>query len=411
MFAELISIGSELLTPDRMDTNSLWITAQLNRFGIEVRRKVIWGDEVEGLTQEIRSALDRSAIVITTGGLGPTEDDITREAVAGALGVSLVSQPDLVEELTAKFARFGRTMSPNNLKQCLLPEGATVMPNPMGTAPGITATSGTSRLFVMPGPPREMKPMFTAQVEPVLVDVAGPRRVVRQVLRVIGLGESVLDERIAPLYKGLENPKIGVLFSAFDVEVHLTATADSEQAAHALNEELTTRMREALGTHIYAETEVTLAGVLGERLSRLQESLAVVDLGTGGLVAQRLSDVTGSEGFLKLGLTLPNLEAASQWLSFDTSSIKSDGAAPLTYRAILAERLAEAVRQKVGATHGLAILAEPPDENRFGTFIIAHASKAPQAAVTVTFPGDLELRRSRAAQGALDLLRRDTLTR
>ncbi|CAN0261880.1 unnamed protein product, partial [Phaeothamnion confervicola] len=267
MFAELISIGSELLTPDRMDTNSLWITAQLNRFGIEVRRKVIWGDEVEGLTQEIRSSLDRSAIVITTGGLGPTEDDITREAVAGALGVSLVSQPELVEDLKAKFARFGRTMSPNNLKQCLLPEGATVMPNPMGTAPGITATSGSSRLFVMPGPPREMKPMFSAQVEPLLVDLAGTRRVVRKVLRVIGLGESILDERIAPLYKGLQNPVVGVLFSAFDVEVHLTATADSEEAAHELNEELAAKMREALGTHIYAETEVTLAGALGERLS------------------------------------------------------------------------------------------------------------------------------------------------
>jgi nicotinamide-nucleotide amidase len=215
-------------------------------------------------------------------------------------------------------------------------------------------------------------------------------------LRVIGLGESVLDERIAPLYKGVENPKVGVLFSAFDVEVHLTATALSEEEADALNEELAVKMREALGAHVYAEAEISLAGAVGLRLTERQESLAVVDIATGGLVAQRLSDVKGSESFLKLGLALPSVEAAANWLTFDTNSNK----------AVLAEHLAEAVRQKTGAVHGLAILCEPPDENRFQKFIIALSSGAPQTASEVTFPGDLELRRSRAAQGALDVVRR-----
>ena len=396
MFAEIVSIGSELLTPDRIDTNSLWITAQLNALGIEVRRKVIWGDEVVELGAEIRHSLKRSPVVITTGGLGPTEDDVTREAVSWAIEAPLETRGHLVDELQARFVRFGRPMTANNLKQCLVPVGATVLPNPNGTAVGLHC-QGDSLLFVMPGPPREMKPMFTNHVIPRLRTLVGQRRVLRHTLHVIGLGESALDERIAPIYTKLDNPKVGILFSALDVEIHLTATASSEAEAQALNEALAARLRQALGHHVYSESESTLAQVVGDLLEVRGESLAIVDVATGGLVAQRLAEAHSNDTVLRVGMTFTQRESANAWLSAPGSAdIQTD-----------ARDLALALRERTGAQHALALLSEACDatDAGFQKFVIALASDAPQLTATV-FPGETSTRMSRAAQGALDLMRR-----
>ena len=374
MQAEIISVGSELLSPDRSDTNSLWITGQLNRFGIEVRRKVIWGDEVDGLAQEIATALERSPLVFTTGGLGPTEDDVTREAVARALGVALEERPELVTELEAKFARLGRKMTPNNLRQCQAPQGSQSLPNPLGTAPGLTATRGDSRIFVLPGPPREMQPMFTAQIEPELAKIAGDRRIDRLILRVIGLGESALDALIAPIYNSIANPRVGLLFSALDVEVHLTASGSSLIECQQLNRELAEQFREVLGDHVYAEGARSLADVVCSALLERGRKVFILDQATHGLVAQRILDCERGQDIL-VGACIG---AASSW-GIGSDTVAADGWLHLfqdTSGAYVTE-----LRWSDGEIHN------------------AH----------VKFPGEGETRRSRAAQGALDLMRRSML--
>ena len=403
MYAEIISIGSELLTPDRVDTNSLWLTAQLNRYGIELKRKVLWGDEVQELAKEIRISLERSPLVITTGGLGPTEDDVTREAVALALDSPLEQRPELVTELEQKFASFNRKMSPNNLRQCMVPRGGVALSNPMGTAPGIMIRQGGSQLFVFPGPPREMQPMFTTHAEPGLVELAGPRRVKRRILRVIGLGESVLDERIAPLYKSIENPKVGILFSPLDVEVHVTATAPTEEEADRLNDDLARQFLQALGNHVYAEGESSLAQVVNAKLRERGENLAVADCATAGLIAFRLCEVHQAAfggGFLALDpLTLLNwLPGSGREAACELTSNQEE----------LAKSMAEGVRQKTSASYGLAVIAGA-QEGRMGKYMMALSSAGTSTCLEMMLPGDSEIRRSRAAQGALDLVRRTML--
>ncbi|MGH9945264.1 MAG: competence/damage-inducible protein A, partial [Pyrinomonadaceae bacterium] len=211
--AEIIAIGSELLTPERTDTNSLWLTEQLNGVGIEVKLKTVVGDDDARLEETIRDAMRRSKVVITTGGLGPTEDDITRKIAARALGRRLMFNDRVLEEIRAKFMRWGRSMPEINSRQAMVIEGSEVLDNPHGSAPGMYLEHEGRSVILLPGPPREMRPMFTTHIRERLAAKAGDVRVLRRVLRVSGLGESAVDERIAPVYTQYKNPQTTILFN------------------------------------------------------------------------------------------------------------------------------------------------------------------------------------------------------
>src|SRR5256885_2730824 len=250
--AEIIAIGSELLATDRTDTNSLWLTEQLNRLGIDVKLKTIVGDDDARLEELIKDAVKRSRVVITTGGLGPTEDDITRKVVARALGHRLTLDENVLDEIRARFQSFGVTMPERNSRQAMLIDGSEVLPNPNGTAPGLYLEHAGCAIALLPGPPRENQPMFENHVRARLEKLSGETRFARRVLRVAGMGESAVDEKIAPIYSQYENPQTTILFNSSEIEIHLRAHGRTEADAEALLDDLSLKIETELGNAAFS---------------------------------------------------------------------------------------------------------------------------------------------------------------
>jgi nicotinamide-nucleotide amidase len=251
--AEIIAIGSELLTPDRVDTNSLIVTDHLNGLGVEVIQKLVIGDDRELLTEAIRTALSRVNIVVLIGGLGPTEDDVTRDAAAAALGRPLLLSAEQESILIKRFRSINRPMAQNNLRQAYLIEGAEALPNPNGTAPGQFLFTDHGAIALLPGPPRELRPMVEQQLVPRLLPVL-PRQVIRvRTFRITGIGESDLDTLIAPVYSKYTNPTTTVLSSPGDLHVHLRARCETAEEAEALLREVGNPIAELLGDRVYSE--------------------------------------------------------------------------------------------------------------------------------------------------------------
>ena len=300
--AEIIAIGSELLSPSRSDTNSLWLTDQLNRIGIDVKLKTIVGDDDSRLEEVVKDAVKRSRVVITTGGLGPTEDDITRKVVARALGKRLSLNENVLEEIRARFLQFGMKMPERNSRQAMVIDGAEVLPNPNGSAPGLFLEHGECAIALLPGPPREMKPMFETHVQPRLAKPAGETRFATRVLRVAGLGESAVDEKIAPIYSQFENPQTTILFNSSEIEIHLRAHGRTEKDADALLDNLSLKIEQALGNAVFSFRGEMMEEVVGRRLAMTDFTLAVAESCTGGLIAQRLTNVPGSSKYFVEGV-------------------------------------------------------------------------------------------------------------
>jgi nicotinamide-nucleotide amidase len=405
--AEIIAIGSELLTPDRSDTNSLWLTEKLNGIGIEVKLKTIVGDDDARLEETIKDALRRSRVVIMTGGLGPTEDDITRKVAARALGRRLKLDEKVLEEISARFLSFGRSMPQINSRQAMVIEGAEVLANPNGTAPGMFIEYDTRSVVLLPGPPREMRPMYETFVQPKLAAKAGDVRVVRRVLRVAGMGESALDERIAPVYTQYKNPQTTILFNRSEIEIHLTAQAKTEQEAELLLDGLAGQIEERLGHSVFAFRGETMEEVVGLRLAVGGFTLAVAESCTGGLIAERLTEVPGSSVYFMEGVVAYSNEAKTRTLGVDADLISRVGAVS----AEVAEAMAEGVRNRADTDFGLSVtgIAGPgggSEEKPVGLVYIALADDAHTEHRKLMLPGDRHLIRWRASQAALDLLRR-----
>jgi nicotinamide-nucleotide amidase len=405
--AEIIAIGSELLTPDRTDTNSLWLTEKLNGIGIEVKLKTVVGDDDARLEEAIKDALRRSRVVIMTGGLGPTEDDITRKVAARALARRLKLDEKVLEEISARFLSFGRSMPQINSRQAMVIEGAEVLGNPNGTAPGMYIEQDNRAVILLPGPPREMRPMFETHVLPKLAAKTGDVRVVRRVLRVSGMGESALDERIAPVYTQYKNPQTTILFNRSEIEIHLTAQAKTEQEAELLLDGLAGQIEEKLGHAIFAFRGETMEEVVGLRLAVSGFTLAVAESCTGGLIAQRLTEVPGSSVYFMEGVVAYSNEAKTRSLGVDDDLIARFGAVS----AEVAEAMAEGVRERADTDFGISVtgIAGPgggSDEKPVGLVYIALADDAHTEHRKLMLPGDRHLIRWRASQAALDLLRR-----
>jgi nicotinamide-nucleotide amidase len=405
--AEIIAVGSELLTAFRTDTNSLWLTDRLNTVGVEVRLKTIVGDDDARLEEAIRDALKRSGIVCITGGLGPTEDDITRKIAARALSRRLLLDERVLEDIKAKFLHWGRKMPEINARQAMVIEGAEVLPNPNGSAPGMYFEHEGRIVVMLPGPPREMKPMFDGLVLPKLSERAGGVKVARRVLRVAGLGESAIDERIAPVYTQHKNPQTTILFNNTEVEIHLTAQGKSEAEAELLLDGLAGQIEDRLGDSIFAFRGETMEAVVGLRLAVGGFTLAVAESCTGGLVAHRLTEVAGSSNYFMEGIVTYSNEAKTRLLGVPSELIERHGAVS----AEVAEAMAVGVKRSADTDFGLSVtgIAGPgggTKEKPVGLVYIALSDDAHTEHRRIMLPGDRHLIRWRASQAALDLLRR-----
>lgn len=408
--AEIIAIGSELLTPSKTDTNSLWLTEKLNEIGIEVKLKTVVGDDEMRLEETIRDAVSRSHIVITTGGLGPTEDDITRKISAKALDRNLVFKENLLKELKERFRGFGYEMPEKNISQAYIIEDSKVLPNPRGSAVGMLAKMDKKFLVVLPGPPRELKPMFEDFVLPQIKDLAGEIFVRRRSLRVSGMGESSLDELIAPIYTKYENPQTATLFNKTEIEVQLTAQGKTIEEADALNEELANKIAEKLGITVFALNGETMEEVVGKLLTDENKTLSVAESCTGGLIGERLTNVSGSSGYFIEGVVAYHNDAKIRTLSVPQMLIENHGAVS----AEVAEAMAKGMRERAETDYAISItgIAGPTggtEEKPVGTVFIGYSDNKQTKSLRLKLPGDRFLIRWRSSQAALDYLRRQIL--
>ena len=396
-----------MLAPDRTDTNSLWLTEQLNRLGIEVKLKTIVGDDDARLEEAIKDATRRSKVVIATGGLGPTEDDITRKITARALGRRLLLDETVLAEIRQRFQSFGVTMPERNSRQAMVIEDAEVLPNPNGTAPGMFLEHKDTAIVLLPGPPREMQPMFTNYVVPKLEQRAGSMRVVRRMLRVAGMGESAVDEKIAPVYTKYENPQTTILFNQSEIEIHLTARGRTEDEANQLLDRVVLEIEEQLGNAIFSFQGEKMEEVIGLKLAVGGYTLAVAESCTGGLLAQRLTEVPGSSKYFIEGVVTYSNESKTRQLGVEPILLLEHGAVS----APVAEAMAEGMRNRAVTDFALSItgIAGPDggtEDKPVGTVFIAISSEAGTEHRRLKLPGDRSLIRWRATQAALDLLRR-----
>ena len=402
---EIIAVGSELLTPERVDTNSLWLTAQLNELGFEVTAKSIIGDQRDRLTQAFRQAIASADVVISTGGLGPTEDDVTRDCAAEALGVALEPWDSLWEELKAKFARMGRPIPENNRRQSFVLQGGESLANPNGTAPGQWFFRDGRVFVLLPGPPRELKPMFTNHLVDRLRPLAGANVLVRRTLKVYGLGESAMDELLAPLYPQHPEVTVTTLFTPLDLEVHLLASGATAALGLEKVTPLEQAVREVLGLYVYGET--SLAEVVGQQLLAAGKTLVTCESLTGGLVAQRVTEVAGSSRYFLGSFVTYSEEMKHQMVGVPEGMLAQFSAVS----APVAEAMAAGARARSGADYALSLTgyAGPEggtEEDPVGTAYLGLAGPNGVESKRVKFPGDRELVRSRCAQAALDWLRR-----
>lgn len=407
MNAEIIAVGSELLTPQRVDTNSLYITAELNDLGVEVTAKSVVGDDRERLAESVRRALLRSSIVVLSGGLGPTEDDVTRDAVALATDRRLVFRAEISDHIEARFRQMGRSMPEINKRQAYILEGADILPNDRGTAPGQWIDTEGRYLILLPGPPHELKAMFAKQCVPRL-ERRLPRQIIRtRIFRVAGMSESDLDQTIAPIYTRYQNPTTTILAHAGDIQVHLRARCASETEASALLAEVGAQIELKLADRIYSREGETLEAVVGDLLRRQHSTLVVAESATGGGLAERVTQVPGSSDYFLGGFVVYNRRMKVSVLGIEEALIEQYG--PVSKE--VAELMANAARLRCGATYALAITgnAGPGTDGPqapAGTMFVALADASGSSVMHRQFLADRARVKQFAGQMALDMLRR-----
>jgi nicotinamide-nucleotide amidase len=404
---EIIAVGSELLTPSKVDTNSLWLTERLNALGLEVVRKSVVGDDRARLEAAIRASFGPGKIILLTGGLGPTEDDVTREAAAAALGRSLSFSDEIVEWLEKRFARFGRKMAEINKRQAFVIDGAEILPNPNGTAPGQWIEQDRMRVALMPGPPGELKPMFEAEIAP-RIQAGLEKAAIRTLLyRVVGIGESDLDALIAPVYTKYSNPATTILAAVNDVQVHLRARCPTAEEAEALVAEVGRKIEPLLGDKIYSRDGSPLEVVVGRMLHERSATVAVAESCTGGMLGERITSVPGSSHYFAGGFLVYTNAMKTGLLGVDPDLLAKHTAVSDP----VARAMADGVRERTASTYALSVtgIAGPEggtEEMPVGTGFIGISGPNGTDARKFRWVGDRRRIRQAAVQSALDLLRR-----
>jgi nicotinamide-nucleotide amidase len=411
VIAEIIAIGSELLTPFFQDTNSLYLTGKLNQIGVEVGFKTVVGDNPDHLTSAARNAIARADIVIFMGGLGPTEDDLTRECVAAALGRELHRDPQLITELYTRFAAWRRKMPENNEKQADVIEGGVVLPNPLGSAPGQWVDAeqeGAPRyIMLLPGPPFEIKPMFDQQCLPRLKEKLPPQFIATKLLRIAMLGESACDQRVAPIYKKYEDVQTTILAGAGDIQLHFRCRKETLEEAQARVDAVADEVEDELGDYVYSSNGETLEEIVGLFLQMRGATLAVAESCTGGMLGQRISSVSGSSRHFLGGAIVYANDMKNLFANVPPMLIQAHGAVSREVAQAMADGIREECRASIGV--GITGIAGPTGgtpEKPVGLVYVAVSDAKHTEIVERQFPGDRERIRVYATQQALDLVRR-----
>jgi competence/damage-inducible protein CinA-like protein len=410
MNAEIIAVGSELLTPYRQDTNSLWLTDALNRLGIRIIHKSVVGDSPAEMHSTFGHALGRSQLVIACGGLGPTDDDRTRQTVADLLDRKLRLDENIVREIEERFRRFARAMPEINKRQAMVPEGATVLPNPNGTAPGLWLESDGRIVILLPGVPSEMKSIFEAQVRQRLERVSSDERLFTRDLRITGLGESDVETRVRPLYELYPDTETTILASPGAVQLHPRIWSRNAAHAEKLLDEITQRMALALGEHLYSMHGETLEEVVARILTENRATIAVAESCTGGMLAERLTNLGGSSTYFLGGVVCYSNDLKTSMVGVPKELIEAKGAVS----SEVALALADGIRKRTGATIGVGItgIAGPgggTPEKPVGLVHIGLADERGPRERAYRYPGNRERIRNFATQSALDAVRRHFL--
>jgi len=399
--AEIITVGTELLLGQLVDTNTAIIAGALAEIGIDVYRETSVGDNEARIAQAISEALERADAAICAGGLGPTIDDLTREAVAAATGSPLELDQAVVEDLRAFFTSLGRQMSPNNARQAMFPKGAEVLENPNGTAPGFALAVGEKVIIVMPGPPREMEPMLREHVLPLLARTFDSRStIVTRVLRTTGVSESEIDARIADLFRAGINPSIAVLAHVGEVHVKITAKASTRETALALIDLLEAEIRRRLGDCVFSSDGSSLSEALGKELRARGWSIATAESCTGGLIGSMITAVPGASDYYRGGVVAYSNEAKTNLLDVAAELIELNGAVSEQVASAMAVGAKAALRADIAlAVTGIAGPDGGTDEKPVGLIYLALAG----------VDGDLQTKRLRIPGNRDGIIRRSAL--
>ncbi len=409
--AAILAVGSEMLTPSRLDTNSLFITEQLNALGIEVVFKMVVGDDRAELAASLRFALDRVDLVIGSGGLGPTDDDLTREVVADVLGRPLREDQAITEHIRARFSRRGMQMPEINRRQAMVPEAGIVLENPNGSAPGLWLEYDDCLVLLLPGPPRELKPMLTRLVEGPLASRAAGLVLVRRVIRITGRTESHTEEAVRPLYAEWASAPLPVaatiLASLGQIELHLSVRASSRAAADAALERAVQQVVERIGADVYSVDGRTLEQVVGDLLASRGLRIAVAESCTGGLITSRLTDVPGSSRYVERSVVSYSNEAKTSLLGVPPELIAAHGAVSEPVALAMVDGIrARAGVEVAAAVTGIAGPGGGSPEKPVGMVVVAAVTGSEPRSRVFRFVGEREMVKFQASQAALDMVRR-----
>lgn len=407
MDAEIIAVGSELLTPYRLDTNSLFLTAELNRLGFHVRRKQIVGDQDDDLRDVFRGAIDRVEVVLSCGGLGPTTDDRTREIVAELLGRKLTPNESILRNIQERFRSFGRTMPDVNARQAMVPEGAEPLENKRGTAPGLWIEQHGKVVVLLPGPPAELQLMFVHEVKPRLARRGGKLRLHARDLRIAGLPESEVEQRVAPIYTQYPGTETTILAAPGEIQLHPRVWSDDEASAAKLLDEMVERFRMALGEHLFSTSGEALEVIVARELQEHRATIAVAESCTGGLLSARLTNVPGSSSYFRGGVVSYSNDLKTAWADVPRELIEAKGAVS----SEVALAMAHGIRQRTDSTLGVGVtgIAGPgggTPEKPVGLVHISAVNEKNAKERAFRFLGDRDRIRHQAAQAALDMIRR-----
>ncbi len=414
MNAETIAVGSEMLTPLRQDTNSLYLTEKLNDMGVEVRFKSIVGDDLQGLVAAAKLAMRRSEIIFFSGGLGPTEDDLTREAVAEALGLKLNRDPELLAKLEHRFARRNMKMTPNNTKQADVISSAIVLPNPVGTAPGQWISGkydGKDRILILlPGPPHELKALFEAECIPLLRAKIPAQHIATRELKMALIPESQVDARVSLIYKTYADVETTILAGAGEIHLHFRCRKPTQQEAEARVEELTGKVEDEMGDAIFARKGETIEQIVSYLLQMRGMTLAVAESCTGGLLAERITSLSGSSRYFLGGAVVYSNALKTQFANVPKTLIDRHGAVSRE----VAAAMAEGIRKRCLSSYGIGItgVAGPTggtEQKPVGLVYIALAGDEGTQVVERNFPGDRQRIRTFSTLQALEMIRRALL--
>jgi len=409
--AAILAVGSEMLTPLRIDTNSLYITEQLNQLGIDVVFKGVVGDDRAELATAVRTALERVTILVLSGGLGPTDDDLTREVVAEVLGRTLREDEAITERIRQRFAARGWTMPEINRRQAMVPDGAQVLPNPHGTAPGLWIDDPPRLVLLLPGPPRELKPMLRTLVEGPLLERAGTSTLRRRVIRITGRTESHADEALQPLYREWNAAAVPIaatiLAALGQIELYLTAQAPAADLAEHALERAVAQVESLLGRDAYSSDGRTLEQVVGALLVERGWRIAVAESCTGGLITSRLTDVPGSSRYVDRSVVSYSNQAKIDLVGVAAATLEEHGAVSEPVAAAMADgmRARAAVDVGIGVT-GIAGPGGGTPEKPVGMVCVAAVTPGGSRVRTAKFLGEREQIKFQASQAALDMVRR-----